>query len=834
MHQNYQLPTINPTLLDLKAHPKKTWSCPEATSSIDSTTIATSQAGCEAIDDYGVNAQHNFYSALEVVGDTSASVGQEPWSPLLYQTTPKPWNDVASGPAYSSRSTALPPFGENEPWSQLQTSAAGASLAPRFNDTSSQCRQNGYQWSTDPSDTTGSYTSSMESYGSCLAPTMHQRMLQEYQIDPVKLAVPQHGGSGHEEDVLPKSDEGKTWDNYSTSLVPWDHDPSPVGELSSSTTAPIDIPGRGRPNSLPAINVTHAVDPPPSIQSNFRNYNHQARRKLQSDDHDAMISYELLRQQQLGLNIGGAKDFSGITNAACQKPANGSWDVSQRLFSDALHQANEAKISHPSRGVDAAGMSVAASSFPNANQRYCSYQASSFPPTAGCFPISMRPLSAPQKYCSHRVAFETAITPQIAANIPAERQISRNGATQSPNQNLPAAVAKNHHRESAVSTTNQNRGRRRGRLDPAIASAAGQKRSDGTVCIRCKMLKQTCPGDLPCEACQKNSSARSWGQPCHKAKFVDIVEAGTCNRIFQRSASVSSGSDQKMTLSYSVDFHLKDLVKQIQSRQSRYNIIVRHFSGSWYTLSLARLEKEISKSKPADRRHVCTLDDFAKPGFSRLESWLECIVAYEPLANTIERSIKWNNMPSRNSYSYLPLDGTSPHRMVVDSEQAQTDTLLAIQLCRIVVRMLEVKAFKLLQRTINELPKNKISQEDLDRLAQDLIEILFSLRWRLSWWKVFGDSSGYTDAPGNHFTERVTVLAQTLYFWYFVVKKRIPPKPLNGVYHSYADTTQKVYDDYPHDESLDGCHQWLAHGRSLVETAFTGSLLPRPFSSPYS
>ena len=179
-------------------------------------------------------------------------------------------------------------------------------------------------------------------------------------------------------------------------------------------------------------------------------------------------------------------------------------------------------------------------------------------------------------------------------------------------------------------------------------------------------------------------------------------------------------------------------------------------------------------------------------------------------------------MPSRNTYSYLPLNGTSPRLMNVDIKQEKSDILLAIHLCRITNRALELNVFKSLQKKINDLPKGEFSHSDLGALGQHLVQLLCTLRWRISWWAVFGVSSSNDKVSADTYTERVTMLTKSLYFWYMVVRTKLPswerPVP-RGAYNFYADATQEVYDDYPEDETEHGFHVWMDRGRSLVRNA---------------
>lgn len=199
-----------------------------------------------------------------------------------------------------------------------------------------------------------------------------------------------------------------------------------------------------------------------------------------------------------------------------------------------------------------------------------------------------------------------------------------------------------------------------------------------------------------------------------------------------------------------------------------------------------------------------------------------------------ERSIIWNNMPSRNSYFYLPLNGIYSRPMDVNNEEDESAIRLAVHLCRIILRALEVNAFRTLQKEVNDLPKNKFSDTELEALARNLVKILFSLRWRISWWAVVGTSSHIKDDVKGRYTERVSMLTQTLYFWYFVVRKRVSPRVASaskGIWNLYADAAQTILEEYPNDESIDGFHAWMALGHKSIHRAYVLHSVPQPFPS---
>ncbi|OQV03190.1 hypothetical protein CLAIMM_08267 [Cladophialophora immunda] len=70
------------------------------------------------------------------------------------------------------------------------------------------------------------------------------------------------------------------------------------------------------------------------------------------------------------------------------------------------------------------------------------------------------------------------------------------------------------------------RGGRRGPLDPSQRKHQREMRFLG-VCIRCRRSRIKCTGGIPCEACRKRATSTIWKNPCIKAHFLDIIEAGS-------------------------------------------------------------------------------------------------------------------------------------------------------------------------------------------------------------------------------------------------------------------------------------------------------------------
>ena len=173
-------------------------------------------------------------------------------------------------------------------------------------------------------------------------------------------------------------------------------------------------------------------------------------------------------------------------------------------------------------------------------------------------------------------------------------------------------------------------------------------------------------------------------------------------------------------------------------------------------------------------------------------------------------------MPSRNSYEVLPHNALVPgHALDVEDQQGRSTIVFAVQLSRIILRALEIEAFEALQKSVNELIKGGKSDTDIEILIGQLGQILISLRWRISWWAVVGDS------PNERFTSRVTKLAHILYCYYFVAGKKMSSSSdqlPSKIRSAYADV-QPLYEDLPQSDSLDGFHAWMQKGQAVVQVA---------------
>jgi hypothetical protein len=177
-------------------------------------------------------------------------------------------------------------------------------------------------------------------------------------------------------------------------------------------------------------------------------------------------------------------------------------------------------------------------------------------------------------------------------------------------------------------------------------------------------------------------------------------------------------------------------------------------------------------------------------------------------------------MPSRATYYIVPKNerhtrGRAMNPVGEDGENVK----LAAQLSRIMCRKLEVDAYNQLQKAINT---GFIADPEVVFLKK-LGQILITLRWRLSWWMMLGGGGSAGDAGMEKFEYRVQQLSRVLYFYYCALKRKLPSftdlSGLRGVSSQYADTTTKVWDEFPRVETIEGFHAWMAYGKVLIEKA---------------
>lgn len=365
--------------------------------------------------------------------------------------------------------------------------------------------------------------------------------------------------------------------------------------------------------------------------------------------------------------------------------------------------------------------------------------------------------------------------------------------------------------------------RRKGPLSMAGRANAGMRRKNKDTCVQCRLNKRKCDGNAPCDACRPTLHE----QPCARACFSSIVEYGTCNYISQRAINHPTlDKSGRVRLNIPSEFDLNDLLSFLGERQGKFNIRATQAWGSLYVLDLGETYKflrSLSEYNGNSRSNFLEfIDRRIIESKDKSKNWLTCVKDCDPMRNIYTLLSRWNNMPSRASYSFIPLEADGEEKpMDVNDPTHQREILLAAQLSRIVCRMVEVEGFRKLERDFYNIKWKQISQETHMNFLKELGHILLTLRWRVSWWKRLGDGGREPDPTKQHYVDRVDLLCRILYVYYTCVLAKLPswsasevPK---GIWSTYADAENPVWDDFPVDPTDDGFKSWIERGTELIE-----------------
>ncbi|KAF4974001.1 hypothetical protein F66182_17681, partial [Fusarium sp. NRRL 66182] len=265
-----------------------------------------------------------------------------------------------------------------------------------------------------------------------------------------------------------------------------------------------------------------------------------------------------------------------------------------------------------------------------------------------------------------------------------------------------------------------------------------------------------CDGNSPCDACRPTLQE----QPCARACFASIVEYGTCNYISQRAINhvTSTAGDHRVRIEIPSAFDLHELLNFLGERRGKFNIRASQSWGSLYVLDLGETYKFLKSLSEYNDNSQSTFLEFIDhrviDSKDKTKNWLSCVKDCDPMNNVYKLLSQWNNMPSRASYSFVALDGTSNDRLMdVSNDQDRRDILLAAQLSRIFCRLLEVEGFRKLERDFYNIKWKRISLDAHIRFLEELGNILLSLRWRVSWWKRLGDGGKEPDPSQQHYID---------------------------------------------------------------------------------
>ena len=177
-------------------------------------------------------------------------------------------------------------------------------------------------------------------------------------------------------------------------------------------------------------------------------------------------------------------------------------------------------------------------------------------------------------------------------------------------------------------------------------------------------------------------------------------------------------------------------------------------------------------------------------------------------------------MPSRSSYALVSTKGDS---RLLNPENDQDAGLIsmAAQLARINCRATEIETFQSLQKILNVVTQGQRPDAVTLDLVQGLGQILFTLRWRVSWWELFGDGSKSYDEKKDVFVDRVRNLCGILYVYFCIIRRKLPSwmdqqDVLGKGLMSYYVDDEPIFEDFPSEESIEGFQRWMEKGQTLI------------------
>ncbi|KAL2048210.1 hypothetical protein N7G274_000121 [Stereocaulon virgatum] len=616
------------------------------------------------------------------------------------------------------------------------------------------------------------------------------------------------------------------------------HPQSKAVSSASSTSSPVPFPDLDLDNGLSQYShttVTRYRDQPsegtqrpgrctPDVMKEHMDEMSQAlvgesRPRSRSDDSDILGSSGHSRQQQHSLRSVGNQFLDPVQMSYNHSPYHDGHMHQIQPTNDQQGTTYDAAVAQYQDNDDSRQLDHPnAIMIPMSSQRYQSDRPSSFPITSGFFPTSIPPSQADratQHAHKPRRRRDTVSTPNTSST-PMRRKGSNKSARVSRSGSLNV-IREDPRTSSSLSSRGLLKGRRNGPLSESTRSDAKQKRIEKTVCVRCHMMKQKCEGEDPCEGCRRNLNVRPRGHRCMKSHFLDLIESESCNAVFQRAISpLTLDGGRRVTINFSSTFNVKLMLSRLQASQSSYTFLVHPWIGPSYTLDLAQCFAVLSKFDDVRRLDAYELNDFMDSNVVALSEWLECIKDYDQSLNVLDLSTRWNTMPSRNGYDLVSFNVVESHRRLdVGNQMDLEDILFAVQLCRIILRALEIEAFSALQRSINDLPKQK-DQAAIKLLGDQLGQLLLSLRWRIAWWKLFDNWSRSPEAFSSNLSERNTRLTTVLYCYYFIARNKAPA---DDSLRSGQSHSPPLWGSLPHDESPSGYNAWMQQGQNLIYQA---------------
>ncbi|KAL8930678.1 MAG: hypothetical protein Q9208_000549 [Pyrenodesmia sp. 3 TL-2023] len=373
-------------------------------------------------------------------------------------------------------------------------------------------------------------------------------------------------------------------------------------------------------------------------------------------------------------------------------------------------------------------------------------------------------------------------------------------------------------------------------LSPAQATQAARNRKAHSVCIKCRMMKQSVSsavgGSISFELQLSPDSALE-APLVHHAEILDESLLGATLALklifwtLLRLVLVIGDHltvDNKRWIAEPVDEGLSiSHMKVLLSRMSGVpNVLVRRSSQQLCKLKIHEFCHRFEDKRFLGVADKMTLMSFLNGPMKTPLVWMECIESDGKDLTPLIRFNEWNNMPSRATYAIIT--AADFRQLNPENEEDSTTIFVASQLLRIVCRAVELLAFGWLQKELNGLTQGQKGGTDVSDLLQQLGRTLLNLRWRLSRWGINGTESNDPKEGNCTCTDHVQKLCRILYVYHFIAQRKLPSwtgqdrRLENTMYSEYPDA-EPMAETLPHDESPEGFEHWMQRGYDTISEA---------------
>ncbi|KAL9018125.1 MAG: hypothetical protein Q9185_004591 [Variospora sp. 1 TL-2023] len=300
---------------------------------------------------------------------------------------------------------------------------------------------------------------------------------------------------------------------------------------------------------------------------------------------------------------------------------------------------------------------------------------------------------------------------------------------------------------------------------------AAKNRKDHSVCIKCRMMKQS-------------------------RQITQRVEEG---------------------------FRLLDLRLLLANTATSPEIGVRQMDQQLFKLDLNECRRCLDSEHILGVTDSTTIMLFLTGPMKSPSAWMGCMAAHDPSPNPLDHFNILTTKLSRASYDIHP-PSAAPRQLDPEDEDDSNTILMASQLVRIVFRAVELSAFSWLQKEVNSLAQGQKVDRGIAALMQQLGRTALNLRWGICWVEREEVPPDGSDGPRNAYLDRVKTLCQTLYVYYAIARRKLPAWAAHDVLtektvrSEYGDA-RPIDETLPHDESSEGFERWLQSGHDTIREA---------------